>query len=150
MKIYQHADFLVRSESTSAKDVTAALGIQPTEVWVRGERSVEPVRPQTHGWSLRATGEGVIDELVLELLERIEPVAGKLAELTSGGEATATISFMRSFGDDEGIEDDEGLELPGNLVRLPRQHQLLGFHLDVDLMRRLVALDCPLDFDEYG
>jgi hypothetical protein len=35
-------------------------------------------------------------------------------------------------------------------VRLPGQHQLLGFHLDVDLMKRLVALSCSVDFDEYG
>ena len=79
MKIYQYADFLVRSVSVSADDVTAALGVKPTRVWVRGERSVEPVRPQTHGWSLRATGGGVVDELGLELLDRIEPAAGKLA-----------------------------------------------------------------------
>ena len=150
MKIYQYADFLVKSVSVSADDVTAALGVKPTRVWVRGERSVEPVRPQTHGWSLRATGGGVVDELVLELLDRIEPAAGKFAQLTSGGEATATISFMRSFGDDDGVEEDAGPELPGNLVRMSGQHQLLGFHLDVDLMRRLVALDCSLDFDEYG
>jgi len=148
VKIYQHAEFKVRSVSISADAITAALRIEPTRVWVRGERSSEPVLPQTHGWLLRASGSGLLDELVLELLDQIEPVAAQLSQLTSGGEATATISILRKLGFDDGVEENEGRL--GNMVRLPGQHQLLGFHLDVDMMRRLVDLNCPVDFDEYG
>jgi len=151
MKIYQYADFVVKSDSLSPDDITGALLLEPSSVSWRGARSKEPMMPRTNVWCRRAVGVGCVDDLVRELVELIEPRAAKLGSLTEDGVATATISLMRSFGDDDGVEEDEGdLGLPENLVRLPGQHQLLGFHLDVDLMKRLVALSCSVDFDEYG
>lgn len=151
MKIYQYADFVVKSDSLSPDDITGALLLEPSSVSWRGARSKEPMMPRTNVWCRRAVGVGCVDDLVRELVELLEPRAAKLGSLTVDGAATATISLMRSFGDDDGVEEDEGdLGLPENLVRLPGQHQLLGFHLDVDLMKRLVALSCSVDFDEYG
>jgi hypothetical protein len=58
---------------------------------------------------------------------------------------------MRSFDDPDGVEEDSGPPgLPEHLVKLSGQHQLLGLHFGVDLMRRLVALNCLVDVDEYG
>ena len=97
-------------------------------------------------------GDGVIDSLVSELVEIFEPVAEKLHVLCEDDSTDALISIFRSFDSEDGVEEDEssGLDLPPNFVRLSGQHQLLGFHFDLALMKRLIALKCEVSFDEYG
>lgn len=151
MKILQYAHFDVGSDIYSPDKITAELLVEPTRVIWRGTRSTEPLIPRTNLWQYRATGSGTVDELVRELLDVFEPLADKLARLTANDDSWIVIGFMRSFDDPDGIDEDEGpSDLPDHLVRLSGQHQLVGFHLDVDLMARLVALRCALDFDEYA
>jgi hypothetical protein len=151
MKILQYAHFDVASDIYSPDQITAELLVEPTRVSWRGTRSTEPLIPRTNLWRYRAKGTGTVDELVRELLAVFEPLAEQLARLTANDDSWLGVRFMRSFGDPDGIEEDEGPgDLPDHLVRVSGQHQLVGFHLDVDLMARLVALRCALDFDEYA
>jgi len=151
MKIHQYAHFVVGSEAFDPDQITAVLGIKPSSVSWEGSRSSKPLIPRHNVWRYRAAGTGVLDELVRELLGVFEPVKAGLQELTACDASWIGISFMRSFDDPDGVDEDEGApDLPDNLVRLSGQHQLLGFHLDTELMARLVALECSLDFDEYG
>ena len=151
MRIHQYAHFHIGSDVLTPDQITATLLIEPTSVSWQGSRSTEPLVPRTNRWQYKATGAGLVDDLVRELLGVFEPLRAPLQELTANGACSIEIRFMRSFGDPDGVEEDEGLtDLPGNLVRLEGQHQLLGFHLDTNLMARLVELGCALDFDEYG
>lgn len=151
MKIRQYAHFDVGSDVFDPSQITAALLIEPTQVLWRGARSTEPMLPRTNLWQYRATGSGCIDDLVRELVDVFEPLADRLRHLTGDGAAWIVIRIMRSFDDPDGVEEDEGGDdLSENFVKVGGQHQLVGFHLDVALMARLVALDCALDFDEYA
>jgi hypothetical protein len=96
-----------------------------------------------------------VDDLVTELVDFFEPLADRLQMLLANEGLSIGISVMRSFDDSLGVEEDFSMltgpsDLPEHLVKLPGQHQLLGLHLNVDLMRRLVALNCLVDVDEYG
>ena len=86
--------------------------------------------------------------MIAELLGRVEPLAEHLRALASGGEVTYGIQVVRSLDDPDGVEED--LDDDGELRRLSGQHQLLGFHFDVEVLGRLAALGCSVDFDEYG
>jgi Domain of unknown function (DUF4279) len=142
---------VVSSDVFDPDEITSRLFLEPAKVSRRGSRSVDPLIPVTNLWWYRASGTGSVDELVLELVELMESIADRLAELTAEGEASVGISIMRSFDDPHGVDENFGrADVPDNLEKLPGQHQLLGFHLDVDLMRRLAAFDCPIDCDEYG
>ena len=151
MKIHQYAHFDVASDVYDPDAITAALLIEPTKVSWKESKSTDPPIPRSHLWQYRAKGDGSVDDLVRELLGVFIPLRTSIAELRTDGACRVEIRFMRSFGDPDGEEEDAGPEdLPSNLVRLPGQHQLLGFHLDTELMSQLVSLGCSLDFDEYG
>lgn len=152
MKVRQYAHFDVGSDVFSPEDVTASLLLEPTKVSRRGSRSTEPMVPRTNLWRYKARSVGCVDDLVRELVDLFEPLRSQLTTLTANGASWIGISVMRSFDDPDGTEEDDGRspDLPDNLVRVEGQHQLLGFHLDTELMARLVALGCSLDFDEYG
>ena len=86
--------------------------------------------------------------MVGELLDRVEPLAEPLGALAGGGAVVFGFQIVRSFDDPDGVEDDAAWE--GGLRRLSGQHQLLGFHFEVEVLQRLVALGASIDFDEYG
>jgi Domain of unknown function (DUF4279) len=153
MRIRQYAHFIVESETLSPEQITAILLIEPS-VSRRGSRSTDPHIPRFNIWNYKARGEGRVDDLVTELVDFFEPLADRLQMLANEG-LSIGISVMRSFDDSLGVEEDFSMltgpsDLPEHLVKLPGQHQLLGLHLDVELMRRLVALNCLLDVDESG
>jgi Domain of unknown function (DUF4279) len=155
MRIRQYAHFIVESETLSPEQITAILLIEPTSVSRRGSRSTEPHIPRFNIWNYKARGEGRVDDLVTELVDFFEPLADRLQMLLANEGLSIGISVMRSFDDSLGVEEDFSMltgpsDLPEHLVKLPGQHQLLGLHLNVDLMRRLVALNCLVDVDEYG
>jgi len=70
--------------------------------------------------------------------------------LAEGPRCGASIGVVRHFeeGEEEVIREGEvdGLRLES----LPGQHQLLGWHLDAEVLAFLVAIGAELDVDEYG
>lgn len=151
MRVHQYAHFTIGSDVFNPDQITAALLIEPTKTSWRGSRSTDPMIPRTNLWRYRASGETGVDDLIRELVALFEPLSDRLLALTTDEASWIEIGIMRSFDDPDGVEDDGGTgDLPENLVRLDGQHQLLGFHLDTELMSRLLALGCSLDFDEYG
>jgi hypothetical protein len=151
MRITQYAHFVVASDVFDPDDITGTLLLEPTSVSWRGTRSTDPMIPRTNLWRYRARGEGTLDELVRELVDLFEPLGDQLLTLTAAKSTWISIAIFRSFDDPEGVEEDGGPDdLPPNLVRLEGQHQLVGFHLDPALMRRLVDMNCSIDADEYA
>jgi Domain of unknown function (DUF4279) len=151
MKINQYAHIVVGSDAFDPDQITVLLGLGPTSVRWRGSSSIHPMIPVTNLWKLRASGSGRVDDLIVELVETLESVREALTELMQNEQAWVSISVLRDFRDSEGVDEDlHPADVPAELVKLPGQHQLLGFHLDVALMSRLVALGCLVDADEYG
>jgi Domain of unknown function (DUF4279) len=151
MKIHQYAHLDIGSDVYDPDQITLRLGPEPTSVSWRGCRSNEPMIPKSNVWRFRASAIDRIDDLLTELIGALESVSGRLASLTAGDASWVGVSIMRSFDDRQGVEEElTPAGAPIGLVKLPGQHQLLGFHLDVALLARFVSLGCSLDFDEYG
>lgn len=148
MKIRQFAYVLVASESMRPDEITDALAIVPSSTTLRASRSVDPPVPRANMWRFEAAASARVDELISELVERLEPSAEAVRRLAARPDTSVGIQVVRYFDDPEG--DDEEPVPDGDLEKLAGQHQHLGFHLDPDLMFRLHALSCALDVDEYG
>lgn len=147
MRILQYVYLGVSSEALDPDTITQRIGISPDHVAVRASTSVEPPRPVAHQWRLDASPRGTVDDRIADLLDRIDPCADRLAEMTATRQVTAVIEVVRYFGHPDG--DEEGHEV-SSLQKLAGQHQLLGFALGTTTLDRLVRLGLSLDFDEYG
>jgi hypothetical protein len=117
-----------------------------------------------HVWEIACSEGGLtVDAQVgrlVELLLPVEPALVLLAaelgsdsrEVGSDGESRAgcELSIVRYFDDEAGEEEEDGRMAGSDLVRLPGQHQLLGWHLGADVLTFLVRVGAVLDVDEYG
>jgi hypothetical protein len=155
MRISQYAYFTVRSERTAAHHITGRLGIEPDEIQVRGSRSVVPVLPRYHAWEIVCRDRDLrIDEQIDRIVARLAPHADQIAALVAeidgpGDRSTATLQLVRYLDDDGGETEDLGPQ-DGELVKIPGQHQLLGWHLDRRTLEFLCYIGADLDADEYG
>jgi Domain of unknown function (DUF4279) len=150
MKIRQYAYFYVQSSVVDPGQINQQLPVAPTRVSWRGSRSSVPLIPRYHSCFYDATGDGRVDDLIRELVDRFEPFAEQL-QMLAASNTQCGISIVRRFDDPNGVEEEFPTEgIPEDLVKMAGQHHLLGFHLDAELLSRLVALGWSLDADEYG
>lgn len=156
MRIRQYAYFSLFSERFTAAQITARLLIEPDEVRVRGSRRIQPAVPVHHAWVVACREPGLsVDDQIGRIVTRLKPHTARivqlLGELADDGDASAGagVSVVRYFNDDDG--EGEQLSTPDEVLqKLPGQHQLLGWHLDRDVLEFLVAVAASLDVDEYG
>ena len=127
-------------------EIAERLGVPFDDAMWQGSRQSDPLIPRTNRWWILAAPGQIVDDGIEELLARIAPVGDRLLELDRSGEAATVMQVVRSFDDEDGIDED--LSDLGGFRRLGGQHQLLGFHLDLKLMKRLVDLGLELDVDE--
>ena len=68
-----------------------------------------------------------------------------------GARCSAQINVVRRFNDPDGDEEqEERVDTPvGALDRLLGQHQLLGWHLDHEVIAFLMSVAAEIDVDEY-
>lgn len=107
--------------------VTAALGIQPTRTWLKGERIEPSIRVRTsNGWELAGidSGEGDPVALIRELLKRLPSTLAKIGEISSKWDAQ--LAVVMEIG-----------------------HPTPPFNLDRATIRRLADLSMSLDVDLY-
>lgn len=152
MRIRQYAYFGLSSDVLSPEELTARVGLAPDEVLVKGSWMPSPPRPATNHWKLEAVSVGRVDEMLAELVDRVRPAAPAIKALVDDGNASATLQVVRYFDHPEGTEEElTTIETPtGEATKLPGQHQLLGFHLDADLVRFAAAHGIEIVVDEYG
>lgn len=154
MKIKQYVYFGLRSEVLTSDEITERLGLQPDEAQERGSRKADPPRPVQHRWNLRSDEAGLtISEHVARLIPRLEPIRASVRQLVDSGEAKATLQLVRYFGvykAEKSGEEEEITETPEGLVKLPGQHQLLGWRLDRAALEFMAHVGAELDADEYG
>ena len=159
MRILQHASFAIFSDQVTASDVTARLGVEPDEFMVRGSRSSDPEIPRRHMWKIRCDQPGKsVDEQIAVVMGRLTPHQEAITQLLrsidkEGPGCGGVLRVVRYFDDEDGAEESPRsvvLEDGEELERLPGQHQLLGWHLDSDVISFLHAVGADLDVDEYG
>jgi hypothetical protein len=151
MRIRQYASLSLSSSVLSADEITRRLGVEPDEVMVMASKRETPPTPAAHHWMVK-TNSGPVDEMTAELIARIRPVASDIRDLVSSSVVSAVIQVVRYFNDDAGDEEQFGeVKVDGQLLeKLLGQHQLLGFHLDAEVLGFLSETGIELDLDEYG
>jgi hypothetical protein len=160
VRIKQEVSFVVQSETISGDEIERRLSLDADKIKVKGSRTTEPLRPRFHSWRITCDEPGLrLDEQVARVVERLRPVRQALEELRNDPQVELALSVFRDFDADDGAEDDAedaprqvaqrgGQDL--DLVRLSGQHQLLGWHLDAEVVAFFSTLGCAFDFDEYG
>ncbi|MCL8253000.1 DUF4279 domain-containing protein [Aeromicrobium fastidiosum] len=150
----QYAYFSLRSVETTAAEMASHLGLPPDEVMVLGSIMAEPPRPACHAWKIACrTGGMRVDDQVVEVLDRMRPVAARVRDLVDGGEIVAELIIVRYFDDEDGEEEDvpEPVHEDGHVLeKLPGQHHLLGWALEREYLELVVAMGADIDADEYG
>lgn len=152
MRVRQFVGLSVASESLPVDQITAALGAQPDRRSDRGSRSVSPPMPRWNVWGIEVLAPGMcVDDQLEALLVRARPLVARIRGLTEHGGCTAELRIVRHFNDDDG-EEEAVDDAPGHplLRKMPRQHHLLGWHLDSEVLRFIADAGWSLDVDEYG
>jgi hypothetical protein len=155
MKIRQYVYFKIRSETSSAQDIAACIGLAPDRELVRGSRTESPPRPAKHAWEIHCQEPSLrIDQQIEQIVSRLDPYRAAIRSLVrDGDDADATLQAVRYFGvylaETEGEEEAQPTR-DDDLEKLPGQHQLLGWHLSHSVTAFLVDVNAELDFDEYG
>jgi hypothetical protein len=150
----QYVYLALWSETTTAAEMTADLGVAPDKVMVRGSKRASPPVPIGHAWKLECRDRGLsLDEQIERVLIRVTPVASKVRSLVDSGDVKAVLQVVRYFNDHDGEEEafEASITPEGELLeRIPGQHQLLGWHLPTSTIQLLASMSAELDADEYG
>jgi hypothetical protein len=150
LRIRQYTYFAVKSRDLSAKEIERRLGISADRLRVAGSEGEEPLRPAAHSWELVCERASLtVDEQIANVVARLQPARAALRALTAAGEVSAVLQVVRYFDDESGEEENVTRSAAGT-ERLLGQHQLLGWHLDLDTIGFLAAVRADLDVDEYG
>jgi hypothetical protein len=149
MKIAQYVYFGIRSDTLITEEIALYVGLAPDSSRVRGSRSTDPSRPAHHVWAVECRGQGMdVEHQIADVMRRVIPCRDSIRGLVETGEGKAWLQIVRNF-DAAGGEEEEITET-GGLVKLGGQHQLLGWHMDIAIVRFLADIGADIDCDEYG
>lgn len=152
VRIRQYARFGIYSQSLTAAEMTARLKVEPDKLSIRGSRSADPPIPVFHVWTVICDERGVsLGAQVQRVIERLRPCQQAIAELIREptADCEAGLSLIRHFGDEDG-EEEELSSPDAPFQKLAGQHQLLGWHLGLDVLAFLVSVGASIGADEYG
>jgi hypothetical protein len=154
VRIKQYAYFVVRSEEIAGEVIAERIGLPGDRIRVRGSRVSQPPRPAFHTWEVVCDAPGLrVDAQIQQVFSRVGPYQSAIRKIVANDRCGATLQVVRYLGawlaDNEGEEEELTVE-ENDLDKLPGQHQLLGWHLDADVLAFLVDVGAQLDVDEYG
>ncbi|WP_326642291.1 DUF4279 domain-containing protein [Streptosporangium sp. NBC_01755] len=154
MRIRQYVYFALFSQRISAEEIATWLGIAPDEITIRGSRRTAPAIPVSHSWKIVCREPGLsVDEQISRVLDRLRPHTDRIAELAerlraeNEEHAGAVLEVVRYLNDDE--EDPQLNPSDTRPPAPPDEPNLLGWHLDRDVLDFLTATGAALDIDEY-
>lgn len=155
MKIRQHVSFVLESLKMTAAEIEWSVGLAADDIGVRGSRTAVPPRPVHHRWEVRCDEPGLgIDAQAEQVIARLEPHRAAIRDLVDeSNDVASALVAVRYLNVDLAVAEGEEEELTitsDGLVKLPGQHQLLGWGLDASALRFLVDVRAELVFDEYG
>ncbi|MEV1018147.1 DUF4279 domain-containing protein [Micromonospora sp. NPDC049801] len=155
MLVSQYAYLALSSVRVSAAEITSRLGIKPDEVLVRGSRQADPVRPTAHRWKIVCRKPGLtVDEQLAEIVDRLFDHAERIGELAAELDrvddvpGASVLQVVRVFEHPDGEEENLTSPVDG-MQKLAGQHQLLGWHLNAQVLEFLRLTRAELDVDEY-
>lgn len=144
----------MKSNKLSPPEISALLGVEPTEAKAMGSSNAARGTPRCHLWSLAS---GVDDAASLyDHVDALVPILQSHSEalrVVSEHESTLvclTIVRYLEDGEEDFDEASYGLDPDKGIVRLGGQHPFLGWALDPDIIELLAACGVGLDVDEYG
>jgi hypothetical protein len=151
MKIEQYVYFAIASSVLVPDEIGRRVGLVPDHVMIRGSRSEDPPRPKYHKWELRSDERGLgIGEQVERVMGRLAPARDAIRDLVaSSDDIAAWLQIVRYFNAEAGEEEEITVTEDG-LEKLSGQHQLLGWHLDREVIAFLADVGAEFDADEYG
>lgn len=153
MRMNQYVYFVLGSETVTAEDITARLGVEADEVTVRGSERTDPVRPFEHAWKIVCRTPGLdLESLISPVLGRVAPVATQIRQLVDTGDVWAMLQIVRYFNDEHGHPEEfvTRYEDGHTLEKMPGQHQMLGWALEPKTLELLVSMNATIDVDEYS
>jgi hypothetical protein len=141
LRIRQYVYFSLGSDTVSAEELTAQIGMAPDTVSVRGSQRTDPPRPRSHAWRVECRTPGLtVDEQLDVVLARLEPYRSQIRRAVSQGDGslvTATLQVVRHLDDPDGEPDGY-------------QHRLLGWHVSRAVLAFAAETGAEIDVDEYG
>lgn len=149
----QYAFFSLRSDVRPPDEINRLLAFDADVSQLKGSKRTDPPLPRCHHWEVMATRQSaVVDDQLREIIDRLRPVTVRIRGLVEDGSCSATLQVVRRFNDPEGEEENlEPLDTEiGVLEHIPGQHQLLGWHIDPEIVDFLIATGAEIDIDEYG
>ncbi len=129
MKVHQFCYFALKSETMSAADISARLGMPPDEVVVLGSQSAEHRVPRSHAWKVVHRGANRVDDQIEHVIGRLAPVRPGIRALVDEG-ATAVLQVVRYYHHRDGGEE-------------------FGWHITPAVLAFLADAAAALDVDEY-
>ncbi len=129
MKVHQYCCFALKSETVSAAEVTARLGMRPDEVTVLGSKYPEHRVPRTHAWKIVQHGTDSVDDQIECVIGRLAPVRPGIRALADEG-VSAVLQVVRYFHHRDGGEE-------------------FGWYLSPAVLAFLTEAAAALDVDEY-
>src|SRR5687768_1486073 len=129
MKVHQYCYFALKSETMSAADISARLGMDPDEVVVLGSKSAEHRVPRAHSWKIVHRGANPVDDQIEHVIGRLARVRPGIRTLVDEG-ASAVLQVVRYFHHRDGGEE-------------------FGWHLSPAVLAFLTEAAAALDVDEY-
>ncbi|MEV6909518.1 DUF4279 domain-containing protein [Amycolatopsis sp. NPDC051071] len=129
MKVHQYCSFALKSETVSAAEVTARLGMRPDEVMVLGSKFPEHRVPRIHTWKIVQRGTDSVDDQIERVIGRLAPVRPGIRALVDEG-VSAVLQVVRYFHHRDGGEK-------------------FGWYLSPAVLAFLTEAAAALDVDEY-
>ena len=159
MHLRQYVRFLMFSSTLSIDEMSARVGMSADFTEAIGSRLAGPrPLPPRHKWEVRCDSPALrIDEQLEIVVSRLKPFETNIASLarelsTRDSRDGAVFSIVRHFDDPGGEEERQRhVVVRGHaLESVPGQHQLLGWHIDKEILQFILRLDAEIDGDEYG
>ncbi|MEV0062733.1 DUF4279 domain-containing protein [Nocardia sp. NPDC050718] len=147
IKIRQYSYFALYSETMTAVDLTAHLGVEPDETRVFRSKSAENRIPRSHSWQITRHSTESIDEQIEHLIDRLTPHRPQLLSLLDRPDVEARMQVVRHYDDPDGVHGAPGGTAFADVHKWPRP---LGWHLTTAVLEFLVATRAELDVDEYN
>ena len=150
LSIRQYSYLAVSSKALTSQEIEDRLKLKADKhmVWGKGRLRMDPTYQVDNVWELVADEIATVDDQIEKLIRRILPAKDRLIELVRTTDVEVSLQVVRHFDDPEGeqeiIDEDE------ELVKLPGQHQLLGWHLTNEVINFLHETGAEIDVDEYN
>jgi len=150
IQLKQYVYFAASSEVLSHQDIEALIGIKADRVIFWGERQheIEKSFPITNVWQIICDKNMCIDDQIAQVIERLKPVHDNLITLSNNEAVDMFLQVVRYFDDEDGQK--EIIDTSDGLTKLAGQHQLLGWHLDLEILEFLASIKADIDVDEYN